>query len=445
MGFISGVIVRRLAGRGAAARYMSCGLRVPRPLSGRSEARRVRRRDRELDARCPGQSRPGGRRCPIAGRGPGCRDAFRIDGQRWSCRRHARRRERRRGRGSSRDRGRRGGQGAKVKKAAKDEASSTSRVGFTATGGQCPNGKVTYPPAKTDNRPAHPSGLPDDAPYVRPTVATIDLNAASKVPDFPSGHASGSPGRVFYSGETAVVERLSNGVIPSAVVRTEAGKTRQVRTIDLEPIAQAGARGLTARGLPHEGGRHHTPFSRPTPPDALSAADRPSLSVMTMTRSRPPRPPEYARVGPGSLSACPPSGKAPTARDALHRTGRLRRGLPPQQHVRRYRRVERCLDHGERPRPARGLVKRAMELPVRSVGVPASSLSASSAMARSTIVWRPSARRRSSGSIASRRAKTSSASDFVSARTIAPRFGSNVAVRLRPAAEGLPHRDLADA
>jgi hypothetical protein len=28
---------------------------------------------------------------------------------------------------------------------------------------------------------------------------------------------------------------MANGVIPSAVVRTEAGKTRQVRTIDLEP------------------------------------------------------------------------------------------------------------------------------------------------------------------------------------------------------------------
>jgi hypothetical protein len=28
-------------------------------------------------------------------------------------------------------------------------------------------------------------------------------------------------------------------VIPSAVVRTEAGKTRQVRTIDLEPVGPA--------------------------------------------------------------------------------------------------------------------------------------------------------------------------------------------------------------
>jgi hypothetical protein len=34
-----------------------------------------------------------------------------------------------------------------------------------------------------------------------------------------------------------VIERLTSGAIPSAVVRTEAGRTRQVRTIDLEPVA----------------------------------------------------------------------------------------------------------------------------------------------------------------------------------------------------------------
>jgi hypothetical protein len=33
-----------------------------------------------------------------------------------------------------------------------------------------------------------------------------------------------------------VIEKLSGGVIPTALVRTEAGRTRQARTIDLEPI-----------------------------------------------------------------------------------------------------------------------------------------------------------------------------------------------------------------
>jgi hypothetical protein len=40
----------------------------------------------------------------------------------------------------------------------------------------------------------------------------------------------------LYSGEVATIDRMSTGVIPSAVVRTESGRTRQVRTIDLEPV-----------------------------------------------------------------------------------------------------------------------------------------------------------------------------------------------------------------
>ena len=43
-------------------------------------------------------------------------------------------------------------------------------------------------------------------------------------------------GSGLYNGEAAVIEKLPGGVIPTALVRTEAGRTRQVRTIDLEPI-----------------------------------------------------------------------------------------------------------------------------------------------------------------------------------------------------------------
>jgi hypothetical protein len=99
--------------------------------------------------------------------------------------------------------------------------------------------KVTYPPPKTANRPAPPTGLPDDAPYVRPTVAIIDTTAGKGRAGLTVGGKVRITGTGLYSGETAVIERLSNGVIPSAVVRTEAGKTRQVRTIDLEPVTQA--------------------------------------------------------------------------------------------------------------------------------------------------------------------------------------------------------------
>jgi hypothetical protein len=99
--------------------------------------------------------------------------------------------------------------------------------------------KVTYPPAKTANRPAPPTGLPPDAPYVRPTVATIDLDAAKGRSGLVVGGRVRIAGSGLYSGEIAVIEKLVSGVIPQAVVRTEAGKTRQVRTIDLEPVGPA--------------------------------------------------------------------------------------------------------------------------------------------------------------------------------------------------------------
>ena len=100
--------------------------------------------------------------------------------------------------------------------------------------------KVTYPPAKTANRPAPASGLPTDVPYVRPTVATIDLNAGNGRAGLSVGDRVRIAGGGLYAGEAAVIEKLTAGVIPAALVRTEAGRTRQVRTIDLEPIAREG-------------------------------------------------------------------------------------------------------------------------------------------------------------------------------------------------------------
>ena len=97
--------------------------------------------------------------------------------------------------------------------------------------------KVTYPPPKTANRPAPASGLPTDTPYVRPTVATIVLNAGKGRAGLAVGGRVRISGTGLYSGEIAVIEKLVTGVIPQAVVRTEAGKTRQVRTIDLEPVS----------------------------------------------------------------------------------------------------------------------------------------------------------------------------------------------------------------
>ena len=97
--------------------------------------------------------------------------------------------------------------------------------------------KVNDPPAKTATRPAPATGLASDTPYVRPTVATIDLNAGKGRAGLSVGGRVRISGTGLYSGEIAVIEKLVSGVIPQAVVRTEAGKTRQVRTIDLEPVS----------------------------------------------------------------------------------------------------------------------------------------------------------------------------------------------------------------
>ncbi|MEO8274505.1 MAG: hypothetical protein ABI620_10605 [Chloroflexota bacterium] len=45
----------------------------------------------------------------------------------------------------------------------------------------------------------------------------------------------------LFAGEFAIVESIVGGVIPAAVVRTEGGKTRRARTVDLipSPIKQA--------------------------------------------------------------------------------------------------------------------------------------------------------------------------------------------------------------
>jgi hypothetical protein len=97
--------------------------------------------------------------------------------------------------------------------------------------------KTVYPPARTDTRPA-PIDT-GDAPYVRPTVATIDLNASKGKAGLAVGDRVRIAGNGLYAGEAAVIEKLVSGVIPAALVRTEAGRTRQVRTIDLEPISAA--------------------------------------------------------------------------------------------------------------------------------------------------------------------------------------------------------------
>lgn len=95
--------------------------------------------------------------------------------------------------------------------------------------------KVTYPVAKTATR--QPQAMTTEPRMERPQVATIDVNASRGRAGLAIGSRVRITGSGLYSGEPAVIERLMSSVIPSALVRTESGKTRQVRTIDLEPIA----------------------------------------------------------------------------------------------------------------------------------------------------------------------------------------------------------------
>ena len=107
--------------------------------------------------------------------------------------------------------------------------------------------RVVYPPPRTQTRqprPGEPGGVggPPAAEYVRPTVASINLQAGAGRSGLKVGDRVRITGNGLYSGELATIDKLaSGGVIPSAVVRTDAGRTRQVRTIDLEPVAGGAA------------------------------------------------------------------------------------------------------------------------------------------------------------------------------------------------------------
>ena len=92
---------------------------------------------------------------------------------------------------------------------------------------------VTYPTPITSRRPSAPT----DARPERPSAVTMDLSALKGKSGLAVGEKVRIVGTGLYSGEEAVIERFAGSAIPTAVVRTDAGHTRQVRTIDLEAIA----------------------------------------------------------------------------------------------------------------------------------------------------------------------------------------------------------------
>lgn len=93
--------------------------------------------------------------------------------------------------------------------------------------------KITYPPAKTATKGG------SAAPVVDPrnqSVRTVSIDTTAML-----GRGElriGDKVRIMsglYAGEAAIVESVVGGVIPAALVRTEAGRTRRTRTIDLAP------------------------------------------------------------------------------------------------------------------------------------------------------------------------------------------------------------------
>jgi hypothetical protein len=108
--------------------------------------------------------------------------------------------------------------------------------------------KVVYPPAKTATRRQTPPGLVGGEPIrVRESLVSIDTNALNGRAGLKIGDRVRIGGTGLYAGEAAVVERLATSAIPSAFVRTESGRTRQVRQVDLEPIRAAEPRPADAR------------------------------------------------------------------------------------------------------------------------------------------------------------------------------------------------------
>lgn len=100
--------------------------------------------------------------------------------------------------------------------------------------------KVTYPPARTATKQAR-DGAGSETMMERPTLVTINTDAANGRKGLSVGDRVTIARQGLYGGEAAVIEKLAGGAIPSALVRTEAGRSVRVRTIDLEPIVSPSA------------------------------------------------------------------------------------------------------------------------------------------------------------------------------------------------------------
>ncbi len=100
--------------------------------------------------------------------------------------------------------------------------------------------KVNYSTAGSGKKRAAQVAAVPEPVFVPTTVVAIDLKASTGREGLKLGDRVRIIGTGLYSGEEAVIEKFVGTAIPAALVRTEAGRTRQVRTIDLEPVSRQG-------------------------------------------------------------------------------------------------------------------------------------------------------------------------------------------------------------
>ena len=96
--------------------------------------------------------------------------------------------------------------------------------------------KVNYAVAASGKKRPPAPAAPIEPAYVRASLVAIDVTAGAGRGGLQVGDTVQIIGTGLYSGENAIVEKFTGTAIPAALVRTIAGHTRHVRTIDLEPV-----------------------------------------------------------------------------------------------------------------------------------------------------------------------------------------------------------------
>lgn len=110
--------------------------------------------------------------------------------------------------------------------------------------------KVFYPKTKPGAPPA-PGDAAAEARAAAGAARTVTINLGA----MRAGAGINQGDRVqiqsgLYAGQLATVESVVSGVIPAAVIRTDAGMTRRVRAIDLVAAPKSPARDESEPGQP---------------------------------------------------------------------------------------------------------------------------------------------------------------------------------------------------